>query len=294
MSNKVLILGYGEMGHAMEHLLQDRCELQIWSRHHPLDLASAVASADVILFCLPVVAHPDVIETIKSYLKPEHLCVSIAKGLDEQGRTAAQIFQQTLPTESRYALIYGPMISEEIVADRFAFADVAVTHHEDADRLMQLYRDSRLFLRQKSDITGASWAVILKNVYALAFGMADELQLGDNVRGYLATATIAELHDIVVAMGGDGQAVYGLAGLADLITTGTSEDSHHHSLGRQLARGERDNIRGEGVHTLAMVQQHQLFDYRRYPLFKLMAKLVRDGGDVRQQLSDYLLHAVVE
>ena len=134
--------------------------------------------------------------------------------------------------------------------------------------------------------------MILKNVYAMAFGMADELRLGDNVRGYLATAAIAELHDIVVAMGGDGMAVYGLAGLADLITTGTSEDSHHHALGRQLARGDRSAVEGEGVHTLAMVIQHQLFAYNNYPLFTLMARLVREEGNVREQLSHYLLHAV--
>lgn len=289
MSKQVLILGYGEMGHAMEHLLQGRHQIHIWSRHHDCDLPHIVAKADIILFCLPVMAHPSVIDTIKPYLHQQSLCVSIAKGLDDQGRTAAQIFQQTITDKCRYALIYGPMISEEIVANRYAFADVAAQRSEDAEQLMQLFQDSRLFLRQKSDINGASWAVILKNVYAIAFGIADQLQMGDNVRGYLATAAIAELHDIVVEMDGKGEAVYGLAGLADLITTATSEDSHHHSLGRQLARGELDNIRGEGVHTLAMVQQFQLFNYAQYPLFNLMARLINTPQNIEQQMAAYLL-----
>jgi glycerol-3-phosphate dehydrogenase (NAD(P)+) len=252
-------------------------------------LAEAVSGADIIIFCLPVMAHPGVIEQIKPALNPQTLCVSIAKGLDEQGRTAAQIFQQQLSKDQHFGLIYGPMISEEIVASRYAFADVATRFDNDADDLMQVFRGSRLFLRQKSDITGASWAVILKNVYAMAFGIADELQLGDNVRGYLATESTRELHDIVMEMGGQGEAVYGLAGLADLITTATSEDSHHHTLGRQLARGETENISGEGVHTLAMVEQYKLFKYNNYPLFTLMAQLIKQPQNIEQAFEHYLL-----
>jgi len=74
--------------------------------------------------------------------------------------------------------------------------------------------------------------VILKNVYAIMFGVADELKLGDNMRGHLMVAAIAELSGIVQSFGGQAHTPYSYAGLGDLLTTATSEGSHHHALGQ--------------------------------------------------------------
>ena len=130
--------------------------------------------------------------------------------------------------------------------------------------------------------------VILKNVYAMVFGMADECQLGDNMRGYLAVAALRELDQIVGSMGGKAGSPYHLAGLGDLITTATSEDSHHHELGRMLAREEVRGIEGEGIHTLKMVSQHRLFNTADYPLFQLIHDIVRSPQGVDERISDYV------
>jgi len=118
--------------------------------------------------------------------------------------------------------------------------------------------------------------------------MADELQLGDNMRGYLAFASLRELDDIVHKMGGQLGSPYHLAGLGDLITTATSEDSHHHELGRMLAREEAQNIKGEGVHTLEMVAKYQLFKLQDYPLFQLIQGIVNEPQDVSGRIREYL------
>ncbi|HBE91669.1 MAG TPA: hypothetical protein DDW55_03770, partial [Gammaproteobacteria bacterium] len=152
----------------------------------------------------------------------------------------------------------------------------------------ELYDGTPLYIEHTSDITGISWSVILKNVYALVFGMADELQLGDNMRGYLSVAALLELDQIVREMGGQAGSPYHLAGLGDLITTATSEDSHHHELGRMLAREELQGIEGEGIHTLEMVSQHRLFNTADYPLFRLIQDIVRRPHDVHQRINRYL------
>ena len=108
------------------------------------------------------------------------------------------------------------------------------------------------------------------------------------MRGYLAVAALRELDKIVCGMGGQAGSPYHLAGLGDLITTATSEDSHHHELGRMLARGETNGIVGEGVHTLAMVKQHQLFDTTNYPLFCLIDSIVEQPSDVHKSITEYL------
>lgn len=289
----VLVLGHGEMGLAMEHLLKDQSQLNIWERHpknkaQPVVLEDAVAHADIVLFCLPVNPHRKIAKQIAAYLKKTCLCLSIAKGLDETGLSAAQIFSEVFGNIQPYALLYGPMISEEIRADNVAFAQLGCADIESYKKVSGLFHNTNLYLEYSSDITGISWSVILKNVYALLFGMADELQLGDNMRGYLAVAALRELDQIVCKMGGEAGSPYHIAGLGDLITTATSEDSHHHELGRMLAREETKDIKGEGIHTLEMVKQHDLFNTSDYLLFSLIHDIVNHPHDVRIKILDYL------
>lgn len=292
MPNNILILGHGEMGKALSYLLAPHQPV-IWERHppksqQPVELEDAVSQADVLFYCLPVNPHQEITQHIAPHLKPNSLCVSIAKGLDENGQTAAQIFSRHLPDQNHYALLYGPMISEEIRAGRAAFAQLGFSDENNYALIKHLFQNTQLYLEPSNDIPGISWSVILKNVYALIFGMADELQLGDNMRGYLAVAALHELDRIVLHMGGKAGSPYHLAGLGDLITTATSADSHHHELGRRLARGETQNIKGEGIHTLQMVEQHHLFPLTDYPLFQLIHVIVQQPQDVENKIQHYL------
>ncbi len=289
---QVLVLGYGEMGHAMQVLLGPRHDLMIWDKFpppgfHSVELEPSVAKADIIIFCLPAQPHREVLEQIKPHLAPGSICVSIAKGLDDRGECAAQVFHDALEPGA-YALVYGPMISEEIRAGRPAFAQVGCHADGVYQRLDQLFNGSPLYLQQTEDIIGISWSVILKNVYAMVFGIADELQLGDNMRGFLAVSALHELDEIVLQMGGQAYSPFGLAGLGDLMTTATSEDSHHHELGRMLARGETEDIQGEGVNTLQKVKQHGLLQVEDYPLFRLIDAMVADPPQAKQRMHDYL------
>ena len=290
---KVLILGYGEMGHAMEFLLHSQHQIDIWDRHSqqnqktkPLD--DIAGNADIVIFCLPVNPHHEIAKRIAPYLKPHCLCLSIAKGLDESGKTAAQIFDEVFAEQQPYGFLYGPMISEEIRAGHYAFAQVACNKTESYDSVKSLFCGTNLFTAATTDISGVSWSVILKNVYALVFGMADELHLGDNTRGFLLVTALDELNIIVQKMSGKAGSPYDLAGLGDLVTTATSNDSHHHELGRMLARGETQGIQGEGIHTLKMVVQYKLIDITDYPLFEFINQLVLKPEDVIQKFDTYL------
>lgn len=293
MKQRVLILGYGEMGHAMEYLLAARHDVRIWNmgvvvKGCKATLGEEVAEAQVILFCLPVNPHHEIASRIAPYLAEGSLCLSIAKGLDESGRTAAQVFENVFADKHRYGVVYGPMISEEIRMGRYAFADAVLSDAADFDVMHGLFRGSTLICQQASDMHGRSWSVILKNVYAILFGVADELKLGDNMRGHLMVAAIAELSGIVQAFGGQAHTPYSYAGLGDLLTTATSEGSHHHALGRRLVRGEWSDISGEGVHTLRMVEKYHLFDWRSYPLFSLARDIVTAPETLNERVEDYL------
>jgi glycerol-3-phosphate dehydrogenase (NAD(P)+) len=292
IKQRVLIVGYGEMGHAMQHLLQHRHTISVWHIDTPegmvVPLEQAAADKDAIILCIPTGPLYEVVSGLKTALRDDTLVITIAKGLDDKGRFAFDAISAALERSMPRAVIYGPMISEELRADRPGFAQVGSPDPEWAQRTLSLFADSGLYLTSTKDTTGISWCAVLKNIYAMAFGMADELKLGDNVRGYLATVTMQELAAISRQKGGTEAAPYGLAGLGDLLTTATSTDSHHHALGMQLARGERDNLAGEGTHTIGLISQLSLIDTRHYPLMQLIQEIVLTECDAREKWQRYL------
>lgn len=283
--NLILILGHGEMGQAMEYWLRPRHDVVIWQRRPtsgpPLDLPALTARSDFIFFCLPAAPHFEIATQLRPVLRASTLCLSVAKGLDDNARTAAQVFYEVFAEDILWGVLYGPMISEEIRAGRPAFADFASLHPEANVRLRSLFADTPFAIRATRDVFGASWSAVLKNVYAILFGIADGLELGDNVRGWLAVETAREIEAIVTALGGSAATPYALAGLGDLITTATSAGSHHHELGRKLARGEPVALDGEGVHTLKSLYARRPFRLEPYPLLRVMYDIVEDSTRTR-------------
>jgi glycerol-3-phosphate dehydrogenase (NAD(P)+) len=296
----VLILGYGEMGHAMQTLLGDRHALHFWDKA-PTDevplvsFEAAAPQADVVLFCLPVNPHREIATRILPLLKTGCIAISIAKGLDESGQIVAQIFADIFGDgRIGYALLHGPMISEELRAGRPGFAQLGSSSAAACEAVLQLFAGSALLITPSDDINGINWSVVLKNVYAMVFGMADELGLGDNMRGFLMVAAMRELDAIVHLLGGTAGSSYHLAGLGDLVTTATSEDSHHHELGRKLARGDRSEISGEGVHTLQMVVKHGVFAWQEYALFSLIHDIVLEQREPADAITGFMHRDLAE
>ncbi len=284
------------MGLAMQYLLNERHHLCIYDSRSiedltPVDVKQEAASADFVFFCIPTLPLEGMLKRLGLHLQKHAICLSISKGLDESGRTPARIYEQTFHTGQRYCLLYGPMISEEIRSGRYGFAELGCSDAAIYNEIKSLFQGSALGLRKNDDIPGISWSVILKNVYAIAFGATDELDLGDNVRSFLAVTAMEELSSIMEIMGGKAATPLRLAGLArlgDLITTATSQSSHHHALGMRLARGETAKISGEAIHTLEMVEKYRLFDTSAYPLFNLIHYIVQDPVNTEKKIFTYL------
>jgi len=288
--SRVLILGHGEMGHAMETLLGPHHSLAVWQRRGSQPLEELARDKDFIIFCLPASAHQDVATQLSPHRPPDALCLTIAKGLNDSGQLPVEVLSTALGG-APVAGLFGPMISEELRAGRPGFAECATTSVSQSARVKALFHLSALRVETSADIHGLSWSAILKNVYAMAFGMADELELGDNVRGFLAVLSLKEMSRIVHLLGGEAQTPYQVAGLGDLITTATSAGSHHHDLGRRLARGER-HLQGEGTHTLDVLGKHPRFSTHDLPLYQFIDECVREPRDTRQKLGT-LLHTAI-
>lgn len=292
----ILLLGHGAVGRAFEHLLGERHELAIWERdldswEETLDLESSVPGRDFIFFTLPTSPHEELARRIAPLAGPDCICLSIAKGLDDAGRPPAAIFDAELDAAQPRGVIYGPMIARDLQQGRAGFAMLGSVDAAVYRRVAGLFADTPLHLAHSDDVIGCSWAVIAKNIYVPLIGAADALELGDNVRGFLVCAVLDELDAVCRAMGGRAGTAYTMAGLGDLVTTATSEASHHRRIGADLAAGSTEhlagegaNIRSEGVHALAMVERHQLLDLDHYPLMQLMRNMLDEPARAAERL----------
>jgi glycerol-3-phosphate dehydrogenase (NAD(P)+) len=292
--SRVLILGYGEMGQSMAHLLHRRHDVRVWQRRPPshvgaVDFDCVAHESDFILFCVPTQPHAALAARLRPSLRSDAICLTVAKGLDDVGRPAAAILRAVFG-DLPYAVLHGPMIAEELRADRPGFAQVASEHKDVSFRVQGLFADTLLFLSPSSDPVGLGWAAVLKNIYAIAFGMADGLRLGDNVRGHLTVAALREMAGIVEDVGGQRSAVGALAGLGDLVTTATSAGSSHHELGQRLVTEPHPDVQGEGAHSLERIRALGLFDIDRYPLCSFVEASLRAGAR-RQDFLRYLARA---
>lgn len=286
---KILIIGYGEMGHAMEYLLGADNDIVIYDpavKGEPSNtiLSEAAQEADFVVFCTPTEPLLQLATELRQHIKQHCICLTMAKALNKNGNTALEALAQGFGGSQNIALLYGPMIAEEFLRDRPGYALIASSSEKTLNTGLQLFADTQLKLKPGNDPDGAAWCAVLKNPYAILFGIADGLGLGDNVRGMLSVEALSEMVAIVATMQGDPLTPYTLAGLGDLITTATSSDSHHHELGIMLASNDRTSLTGEGVNTLHTLNDRQTIDLEKYPLLQIISNIVMTGANAKQSL----------
>ncbi len=290
---QVVIAGHGQMGHAMETLLEERATLAIWDiaperLQLPAAITAAAARCDFLLVCVPTAAHAAVLGPLAALFPAGAGVMSIAKGLDDEGRTAADILARRLEGKASWGVLGGPMIANEIHVRRPAFAQLGTHDAALYVRAAALFHGSGLRLSHAPDPRAVSWCGVLKNVYAPLIGVSDALGWGDNARGYLVMAALLEMQELIKVFTGTDAGVYAEAGLADFITTVTSKSSHHYALGQAVARGEMPVPGSEGVHSLTVLQRQKAIEFGGYPLLKVAAGLVHDPLHVPVALDEWL------
>jgi glycerol-3-phosphate dehydrogenase (NAD(P)+) len=186
--------------------------------------------------------------------------VSLAKGL-EQGTNLrmTQVIQEELPGHP-FGVLTGPNLAKEILSEYAAAAVIAMSDDTVAARLQDLFATDLFRVYTNHDVIGSELGGALKNVIALASGMADGLGAGDNTRAAVITRGLAELTRLGVAMGGQPETFAGLAGMGDLLATCISSQSRNRHVGEELGKGksieqivEEMNQVAEGVKSARVV-----------------------------------------
>lgn len=233
------------------------------------DLTEAMLGAEVILFVLPSHTIEDVAQKVAPLIKSKVLVVSLSKGLTKSLERVSEVLTRVLPPVAREAIVVlsGPSHAEE-VATGLPTAIVAASKNPiSAEAVQTLFSSSTLRVYTNTDPLGVELAGALKNVVAIACGVADGLGFGDNTKGALLTRGLAEITRLGIKMGAKPETFAGLAGMGDLITTGISRHSRNRYVGERIGKGEKLPeilvkmvMVAEGVNTtkaaVALAQKH--------------------------------------
>jgi glycerol-3-phosphate dehydrogenase (NAD(P)+) len=209
-------------------------------------LEEATASADVLVMAVPSHGFRSVLQQASPHVRPWIPVVSLTKGLEQGSRLRmTQVVDELLPGHP-VGVLTGPNVAKEVI-DGLAAAAVVAMPDEHVAQALQAILKTRLFrVYTSTDVVGAEIAGALKNVVAIAAGMAEGLGAGDNTRALVIARSLAELTRLGVAMGGHPATFAGLAGMGDLVATCISPHGRNRHVGEQLALGKTvDEITAE-------------------------------------------------
>lgn len=273
---RVAVIGAGSWGTAVGAIAAVNAEATLWARDPAVaaridaehanpdylpgialpgslratsDLLEAVTDADVVVMGVPSHGFRDVLATAAAAIGPDVPILSLSKGV-EQGTVLrmTEVIADVLPEHraDRIGVLTGPNLALEVALGQPAATVIAIGDPATADELQHVFMTATFRVYTNPDVVGCEIAGALKNVIALAAGIAHGLGYGDNTKAALITRGLAELARLGIALGGDPLTFSGLAGMGDLVATCTSEKSRNRTVGVALGQGRKlDDIVAE-------------------------------------------------
>jgi len=311
--SEVTIAGGGNFGTAIANIIADNGHIvNLWMRDaqqvedvrkhrenrrylpgHPLndlivptdDLAGCVGRSEVIFVTVPSASFREVARELKAFVDDERHClVSATKGIEASTfKLMSDILAEECPAAGVGA-ISGPNLAEEIADHHYTATVIASRNASLCARVQELLASSYFRVYASSDTYGVELGGALKNIYAIACGMASAMGVGQNTIGLLITRSLAEMSRFAVALGANPLTFLGLAGVGDLMVTCTSPLSRNFQVGYRVAQGksldqamEELGKLAEGVNTLRLVwaKSHELDLYM--PLVMGLHEILFEG-----------------
>ena len=270
------------------------------------DLKVAIDGAAVACLIVPSHTLRSVCKAMAGILTPEQVAarkwVSFIKGIEEKTlKRMTEIVTEVLPgaTDANVCVLSGPSHAEEVARQIPTTVVVASRDEETAAVLQDLFFLAPSFRTYRStDVVGVELCGAVKNVIAIASGILDGLDLGDNTRGALMTRGMVEMARLGEKMGGRRDSFAGLAGMGDLITTCVSKHSRNRFVGEQVGKGRdiKDVLAGmtmvaEGVRTVAGVRELAKLHKVDMPLTEQVHGVLFEGKSARDSVEALMARA---
>lgn len=313
---RVCVLGGGSWGTTVAALASQNTEALMWARDPDVaaeidgehlnsrylgdrvlpdglratsDLERAVSKADVLVVGVPSHSMRGVLREAAPHVRPWVPVISLVKGLEPGTRLRATEVIAEEMSEHPVGLLAGPNLAREVLDGFAAAAVVATPDDRVACALQPLFTTPRFRVYRNRDVLGSEIGGVVKNIIAIASGMADGLGVGDNTRAMVITRGLAEMSRLGEAMGADPRTFSGLTGMGDLIATCMSPLSRNRRVGEALARGrsleeiiaEMGQV-AEGVRTARSVMELAAEHGVEMPIAAEVDAVVNAGRDARE------------
>ena len=201
------------------------------------DMESALENAELVVMAVPSPFVRSTAEKASPYIKEGQLIVNVAKGIEEDSlKRLSQVIGEEIP-QAKVSVLSGPSHAEEVGKELPTTVVVGSADKEIAQKIQDIFMNDFFRVYISPDVIGIELGGAVKNVIALAAGIADGLGCGDNTKAALITRGIYELTSLGVAMGGKAETFSGLSGTGDLIVTCASVHSRNRRAGFLMGQG---------------------------------------------------------
>ncbi len=260
------------------------------------DLELAMLEKDVLVLVVPSTHIRSTAKAMKKYLKPGQIIVNCAKGIEESSLlTMSEVIEEELP-DAEVTVLSGPSHAEEVGRGMPTAIVVGASKKSTAKYIQNVFMSPSFRVYISPDRKGIEIGAALKNVVALAAGIADGLGYGDNTKAALITRGIAEITRLGLAAGGEFESFGGLSGIGDLIVTCSSMHSRNRRAGILIGQGKSmqeamDEVQMvvEGVYSakaaLLMAQKYHV----EMPIVEQINLVLFEGKPANEAVADLML-----
>jgi len=258
----------------------------------------AVSGRELVLMAVPSHVFREVLQGVRVHLKPGATVLSLAKGIENDTlMTMSQVAETLLTGETRpeFAALGGPSFAREVSLGRPTVVTIACADLGRAQELQVLFADDFFRVYTTDDLTGVELCGALKNVFAIAAGISDGLDLGTNTRAALITRGLAEMTRLGISLGARPATFAGLAGMGDLVLTCTGDLSRNRTVGLQIGRGMKleqivkgVNTVAEGVRTTLSARNLALKTGVQMPIVEQVYRVLYEGKNPKEGMRDLM------
>jgi glycerol-3-phosphate dehydrogenase (NAD(P)+) len=266
------------------------------------DLRESATAADVVFIAVPSQFCRAVYARVAPVLRRDQIVVSLTKGFDKKTlMRMSQVMEEVFRphVRPRVAVLSGPSFAKEVAAGNPTALVVASRDPAAAREVQHLISSVTVRAYTSTDMTGVEVAGALKNVVAIAAGIADAMKFGLNTRAALITRGLVEITNLGLALGARKETFYGLAGIGDLILTCTGELSRNHRVGQELGRGRtlRETLAGmkmvaEGIHTTVAARRISRALGVEMPISEQIYQVLYRGKPPRKAVEELMTRAL--
>ena len=325
---QIAILGSGAWGTALALALSPRHQVTLWSHRpeHAQELAEsqenrrylpgfplpasleitaddqAIANSEILLSTIPSQFLRSTIARLGPHISARQTLVSATKGIEDQTHLRMtqvireSLLHQPLPVSLPIGALSGPSFAQEVAQGQPTALTIAFAHPALAARIQTEFSSPTLRLYTTDDVTGVEMGGALKNVIAIAAGVASGLGLGHNSTAALITRGIAEITRLAVASGARPETLRGLSGMGDLILTCTDSLSRNRTVGQKLGAGQKlpeilaslDGKVAEGISTtraaLGLASKLNI----EMPITEQMERILHENKDPKSAIKELM------